>query len=150
MDRTTAVVLTAVAGGLIALQAPINSHLGRRSGPSRRRWSRSSIGTVALVVAAALAKGGLGQVADARGLPWYWFLGGAARRVYVCAVLVTVADLGRGGVDRGHDRGPADDVRRRRPLRPARGREGPVTAAQLAGIALLAVGVAARRRATER
>ena len=52
------------------------------------------IGTVALVVVAALAKGGLGQVADARGLPWYWFLGGLLGAIYVCTVLVTVRTLG--------------------------------------------------------
>ena len=56
MDRTTAVVLTAVAGGLIALQAPINSHLGKAAGTFQGALLSFLIGTAALVVVAALAK----------------------------------------------------------------------------------------------
>ena len=41
MDRGLAVLLTAAAGGLIALQAPINSGLGKATGGCRRRWSPS-------------------------------------------------------------------------------------------------------------
>ena len=32
MDRSTAVILTALGGGLIALQAPVNAGLGRATG----------------------------------------------------------------------------------------------------------------------
>ena len=141
MDRTTAVVLTAVAGGLIALQAPINSHLGKAAGTFQGALLSFLIGTAALVVVAALAKGGLGQVADARGLSWYWFLGGLLGAIYVCTVLVTVRTLGAGGVT-------AATIAAQLTMSVVVDQFGllgvekaPVTAAKLAGIALLAVGV---------
>src|SRR4051795_8098122 len=98
MDRGAAVALTALGGGLIALQAPINSHLGKAVGTFQGALISFLIGTLALTVIAALAKGGLGQMGDARGLAWHWFLGGLLGAVYVTTVLVTVRTLGAGGV----------------------------------------------------
>ena len=66
MDRGLAVVLTALVGGCIALQAPINSQLGKAVGTFQAAFVSFTIGTVLLVLIAALAKGGIGQVAGAR------------------------------------------------------------------------------------
>jgi transporter family-2 protein len=141
VDKGLAVVLTACVGGLIALQAPINSHLGRAAGTFQGALLSFVIGTVALVVVAALAKGGLGQVADARGLSWYWFVGGLLGAIYVCTVLVTVRTLGAGGVT-------AATIAAQLTMSVVVDRFGllgvekaPITAGKLAGIALLAVGV---------
>ena len=98
MDRGAAVVLTATAGGLIALQAPINSTLGRNVGTFQGAFVSFAVGTVALAVIAALARGGMGQVGEARTLAWYYLSGGLLGAVYVTSVLVTVRTLGAGGV----------------------------------------------------
>jgi transporter family-2 protein len=98
MDRGAAVVLTAGAGGLIALQAPINSTLGRSVGTFQAAFLSFAIGTVALTIIALLAKGGLAQVGELRHLAWYYLCGGLLGAVYVTSVLVTVRTLGAGGV----------------------------------------------------
>ena len=98
MDRGAAVLLTAFTGGLVALQAPINSLLGRAIGTWQAAALSFAIGTCALVCIAALATGGLGQIADVRGVPWYYLVGGLLGAVYVTSILVTVRTLGAGGV----------------------------------------------------
>jgi bacterial/archaeal transporter family-2 protein len=98
VDRGAAVLLTAAVGGLIALQAPINSHLGRSVGTFQAAFVSFAIGTMLLALIAALAKGGLGQVSEARGLQWYWLTGGVLGAAYVTTVLVTVRTLGAGPV----------------------------------------------------
>lgn len=98
MDRGAAVLLTAFTGGLVALQAPINSLLGRSIGTWQAASLSFAIGTAALLCIAALAKGGLGQIADARHVPWHYLLGGLLGAAYVTSILVTVRSLGAGGV----------------------------------------------------
>jgi bacterial/archaeal transporter family-2 protein len=98
MDRGLAVVITAAVGGLIALQAPINSNLGRSVGTFQAAFVSFVIGTMLLLVIAALAKGGLGQIGEARSLSWYYLTGGVLGAAYVTTVLVTVRSLGAGGV----------------------------------------------------
>jgi transporter family-2 protein len=141
VDRGTAVILTAIGGGLIALQAPINSHLGKAIGTFQAALLSFVIGTLALGVIAALAKGGLGQIADARHLSWYWFLGGLLGAVYVTTVLVTVRTLGAGGVT-------AATISAQLTMSVIVDRFGllgvektPITIGRIAGIALLAAGV---------
>lgn len=97
MDRGLAVVLTAVAGGLVALQAPINSTLGRAVGTFQAAFVSFVIGTIVLALIAGLAKGGFGQIGEARGLSWYHLTGGLLGAAYVTTVLVTVRSLGAGG-----------------------------------------------------
>jgi len=97
MDRGAAVLLTAATGGLIALQAPINSGLGRAVGTFQAACVSFAIGTAALVVIASLS-GGFGSVGEARTIPWYYLLGGLMGAVYVTSVLVTVRTLGAGGL----------------------------------------------------
>jgi len=98
VDRGTAVLLTAFTGGLVALQAPINSLLGRSIGTWQAAFLSFAIGTLALACIAALATGGLGQVADVRGVPWYYLTGGLLGALYVTTILVTVRTLGAGGI----------------------------------------------------
>lgn len=98
MDRGLAVVLTAAVGGAVALQAPINSHLGKSVGTFQAAFLSFAIGTVALLVIASLATGGLGGVRHATHVPWYYMTGGLLGVAYVSTVLVTVRTLGAGGV----------------------------------------------------
>ena len=98
MDRGLAVILTAGVGGLIALQAPINSMLGKAVGTWQAAAVSFSIGTLLLIGIVALAAGGFGQLADARHVSWYYLLGGVLGAAYVTTVLVTVRPLGAGGV----------------------------------------------------
>ena len=48
MDRGAAVILTAFVGGLIALQAPINSTLGKSVGTFQAAFVSFAIGTIVL------------------------------------------------------------------------------------------------------
>jgi bacterial/archaeal transporter family-2 protein len=98
MDRSLAVVLTACVGGLIALQAPINSMLGKSVGTWQAAAVSFTIGTVALVAIATAAGGGWSDLGEARHLSWYYLGGGLLGAAYVTTVLVTVRSLGAGGV----------------------------------------------------
>jgi bacterial/archaeal transporter family-2 protein len=97
VDRGLAVVLTAIGGGLVAMQAPINSNLGRSVGTFQAAFVSFTIGTVLLALIASLSKGGLGQVPEARHLSWYYLTGGLLGAAYVTTILVTVRTLGAGG-----------------------------------------------------
>ncbi len=98
MDRGAAVLLTAIAGGFVALQAPINSMLGKSIGTFAAASVSFVIGTMALVGIAVVAAGGFGDVGEARHLSWYYLSGGVLGAVYVTTALVAVRALGAGGV----------------------------------------------------
>lgn len=98
MDKWVAVVATVAVGGLIALQAPINSTLGRSVGTFAAGSISFVIGTVLLLSITAVAAGGFGEVGQARELSWYYLAGGVLGAAYVTTVLVTVRTLGAGGV----------------------------------------------------
>jgi transporter family-2 protein len=98
VDRGLAVVLTAMVGGLIALQAPINSMLGRKVGTWQAAAVSFGIGTLLLVAIVLLGAGGFGRLGAVRHLSWYYLLGGVLGAAYVTTVLVTVRSLGAGGV----------------------------------------------------
>jgi transporter family-2 protein len=98
VDRGLAVAITALVGGLIALQAPINSTLGRAVGTWQAAAVSFGIGTVVLVAIVLLGAGGFGDLGEVRHLSWYYLLGGVLGAAYVTTVLVTVRTLGAGGV----------------------------------------------------
>jgi transporter family-2 protein len=98
MDRGAAVLLTACTGGFVALQAPVNSMLGRSVGTWQAAFVSFAIGTVALACIASLATGGLGQVAEVRHVSWYYLTGGLLGAAYVTTILVAVRTLGAGGI----------------------------------------------------
>jgi transporter family-2 protein len=142
MDRGVAVVLTVVAGGFIALQAPINSQLGRHVGSLQGALVSFAIGTLVLLVAAALAKGGLGTIGEARHVPsWVYLTGGVLGAGYVTTALIAVRPLGTGGVIAATIAGELTVA----VLIDQFGMFGldrhPITFARVAGVVLLAVGV---------
>ncbi len=97
MDRGTAVLLTAGAGGLIALQAPINAGLGKSTGDLAAAMISFLVGSAALVLIVVVSgkAGGVSHVGDVR---WYYLLGGLLGAVYVANALVAVSSIGAGGV----------------------------------------------------
>jgi bacterial/archaeal transporter family-2 protein len=97
VDKGAAVILTAVAGGLIALQAPINAGLGRSTGSLAAALVSFAVGTVALTAIVVLSgkAGGLGSASD---VSWYYLIGGLLGAVYVTNALIAVAAIGAGGV----------------------------------------------------
>ena len=66
MDRGLAVVLTVVAGSLLALQTPINSTLGENVGSFQAAFVSFLLGTIALALIAGLSRGGFGQITEVR------------------------------------------------------------------------------------
>ncbi len=97
MDRGLAVVLTACAGGLVALQAPINAGLGKATGGLPAALVSFSVGSLALAAIVVLSgkAAGLGSTFD---VSWYYLLGGLLGAVYVTTALLAVAAIGAGGV----------------------------------------------------
>ena len=140
MDRGTAVLLTALTGGLVALQAPINSALGRSIGTWQAAFVSFAIGTVALAMIAALATGGLGQIAGIRHVSVLYLTGGLLGAAYITSVLVTVRTLGLGGVT-------AATIAAQLAISVVVDHFGligvarqPISAAKLAGVVLLSIG----------
>ncbi|HEY5941986.1 MAG TPA: DMT family transporter [Solirubrobacterales bacterium] len=97
MDRGLAVVLTAIAGGLIAAQAPINAGLGKTTGSMAAALVSFSVGTAALATVVVLSgkAGGLSSTFD---VSWYYLLGGFLGAIYVLNALIAVSAIGAGGV----------------------------------------------------
>jgi bacterial/archaeal transporter family-2 protein len=92
-----AALATAMVGGLIALQAPINSGLGKAVGTLPAAAISFMVGTVLLVGLVAVS-GQLDNVTEAANVRWYYLLGGLLGAAYVTTVLLTVRTLGAGGV----------------------------------------------------
>jgi bacterial/archaeal transporter family-2 protein len=98
VDRGVAVALTTVVGGMLALQGPINSHLGKTIGNQQAAFFSFATGTIILAVIAGLVRGGYGQIGEAKSLAPQYLIGGALGACYVSTVIVTVRTLGAGGI----------------------------------------------------
>ncbi len=98
MDRTTlAVLATVCVGGLIALQAPINSGLGKATSTFSAAAISFTVGTIALI-GIVVVKGELGKVSGVTDVRAYYLIGGLLGAAYVTTVLISVRTLGAGGV----------------------------------------------------
>ena len=140
MDKSVAVGLTAAVGGLIALQAPINSVLGKRIGTLPAASVSFAIGTALLVLLALVFGGGFGKVGEARHLSWVYLVGGVLGAAYVTSVLVTVRTLGAGGVTAATIAGQLTAAVVVDQLGVLGVEKQVITAPRLAGIVLLAAG----------
>ena len=99
MDKGVAVALMVIAGGMIALQAPINSTLGKHVGTFAAASISFAVGTIALVGITVLVGGGFGEVSGGvREIAPYYLIGGLLGAVYVTTALVMVRTIGVGGV----------------------------------------------------
>jgi transporter family-2 protein len=98
VDRTlVAALATIVVGSLIALQAPINSGLGKVTGTMPAAAISFTVGT-ALLLGIVMVSGEAGNLAKATDVRWYYLIGGVLGAAYVTTVLLTVRTLGAGGV----------------------------------------------------
>jgi bacterial/archaeal transporter family-2 protein len=95
---TAAVGATVFAGGLVALQAPINSKLGKAVGTFAAASVSFAIGLAVLVVIALVFGDGFGKLGEALHIQWYYLLGGVLGAVYVTTVLLSVREIGAGSV----------------------------------------------------
>jgi bacterial/archaeal transporter family-2 protein len=99
VSRGVAVLLAAGAGGLVGMQAPINSRLGRSIGGLQAASVSFVIGTIALLaVSAIFAKDGLPSLGRIGQAPWWALLGGLLGAIYVTVAIVTVRTLGASGL----------------------------------------------------
>ena len=98
MEKWAPLMATVVAGGLVALQAPINSNLGKSVGTFAAASVSFAIGLAVLVTITVVVGGGFGDVSKAGDLRWYYLTGGVLGAAYVTTVLLSVRELGAGGV----------------------------------------------------
>jgi bacterial/archaeal transporter family-2 protein len=141
VTRGLAVLLTAGVGGLVAIQAPLNSHLGKRVGTFQGALVSFAVGTLLLTVIVAVAGGGFGRIGEARHVAWYYLLGGVLGAAYVTCVLLTVRTLGAGGVTAATIAGQLTMAVIVDQLGILGIPKQPITAARVVGVALLAAGV---------
>ena len=97
-STAVAVAATVVAGSLVALQAPINSKLGKAVGTFTAASVSFAIGLAVLVAITLVFGEGFGKIGEAFHLPWYYLLGGVLGAVYVTTVLLSVREIGAGSV----------------------------------------------------
>ena len=97
MDRGAAVLLTACAGGLVAVQAPINAGLGKSTGSLPAALVSFGVGTIALASIVVLS-GKAGGLSSSFDVSWYYLLGGFLGAIYVTNALIAVSVVGAGGV----------------------------------------------------
>jgi bacterial/archaeal transporter family-2 protein len=97
MDRGFAVLIMALVGGCIALQAPINAGLGRTTGNFAAATISFAVGTL-LLAAIVIVSGKAGGLPDVAHVNWYYLLGGALGAAYVFSALVLVSQIGAGAV----------------------------------------------------
>jgi bacterial/archaeal transporter family-2 protein len=92
-----AALATIAVGGLIALQAPINSGLAKATGTMTAAAISFTVGTT-LLIAIVVVTGKLGEVSGVANVRPYYLIGGLLGAAYVTTVLLTVRTLGAGGV----------------------------------------------------
>jgi transporter family-2 protein len=136
-----AVAVTAAAGTLIALQAPVNSRLGKGVGTLPAAVFSFALGLAALIVIAFIAAGGLGSLGRVGNVPWWALIGGVLGAIYVSSVLVTVRTLGASGVTAATIAGQLAMAVVVDQLGLVGVARHPITAARVAGLVLLGVGV---------
>ena len=140
MSKEAALTATVVAGGLVAIQAPMNARLADHIGKFGSATMNFLVGGVLLVFITFVLLGGFQSVGESP--PWWgWVFGGMAGAAYVTTALSSVPSLGAGGVTAATVAGQltvsviADKV----------GLldlpEKPISVGRLAGVVLLGLGV---------
>jgi transporter family-2 protein len=139
-NTAVAALAMVVVGAGVALQAPINSGLGRAVGTFAAASVSFGVGLVVLVAITLAVGGGFGDLGKAFDIPGEYLLGGLLGAAYVTTVLVSVRTLGAGGVTAATIAGQLSCA----VLIDRAGVLGldqrPLTAGRIAGIALLAAG----------
>ncbi len=140
MDRNLALASTVAAGVGLAAQAPINAALGRDVGAVAAAAISFSTGTVVLWAAVVLLGG-----ADRLGghpVPWHYVAGGVLGAAFVLTATVTVRALGAAGMITALVAGQLLAAAAIDHLGLLGVDRDPASPAKLAGLALVAIGVA--------
>lgn len=99
MSKELAVLVTVAAGGMVAAQPPINNVLSQRVGSLGAASVNFLVGTLLILVLTFAFAGGFKSGDGAESLAWYyWVFGGLAGVAIVVTTLITVRELGAGGV----------------------------------------------------
>jgi transporter family-2 protein len=99
VSKELAVLATVGAGGVVAAQAPVNNQLSRYLGSAGAASVSFLVGTACILVITFAFAGGLERHEDVGSPAWYyWLLGGVAGVIIVTTTLITVRQLGAGGV----------------------------------------------------
>jgi transporter family-2 protein len=99
VSKELAVLATMGAGGLVAAQAPVNNVLSQRVGSFGAVSINFVVGTVLVLTITFAFAGGIGGGEQAESPGWfYWVFGGFAGVAIVLTTLVTVRELGAGGL----------------------------------------------------
>jgi bacterial/archaeal transporter family-2 protein len=99
VSKELAVVATMAAGGLVAAQAPVNNVLSKKVGTFGAVSVNFLVGTMLVLVVTFAFAGGIQNAEGVDSPAWYyWLFGGLAGVAIVLTTLVTVRELGAGGV----------------------------------------------------
>jgi transporter family-2 protein len=140
VSKEAAVLATVCAGGLVAIQAPVNARLGGQVGKFAAATISFSDGLAVLIFITCVLAGGIKTTAGVT--PWWvWVFGGCAGAAYVTTALSSIPALGAGGVT-------AATVAGQLTVAVVADRAGlldlpekPVTIGRVAGVLLLGLGV---------
>jgi transporter family-2 protein len=99
VSKELAVLLTVAAGGLVAAQPPVNNVVSKKVGTLGAVSVNFLVGTAIVLVVTFLFADGFKNVEGVESPAWYyWLFGGLAGVAIVLTSLVTVRELGAGGV----------------------------------------------------
>jgi transporter family-2 protein len=99
VSKELAVLLTVAAGGLVAAQAPVNNVVSKKVGTLGAVSVNFLVGTAIVLVVTFIFTDGIQNIEGIETPAWYyWLFGGLAGVAIVLTTLVTVRELGAGGV----------------------------------------------------
>ena len=99
MTKELAVLATVAAGGIVAAQAPVNNVLSQRLGTLGAVSVNFLVGTLLILLVTFAVSGGFPAAETGDSPSWYyWLFGGFAGVAIVLTTLITVRELGAGGV----------------------------------------------------
>lgn len=99
MTKEVAVLATVAAGGAVAAQAPANNVLSKYVGTFGSASVNFLVGTICVLTLTFAFAGGFEGDEGAESPAWYyWLLGGVGGLTIVVTTLITVRELGAGGV----------------------------------------------------
>jgi transporter family-2 protein len=99
VSKELAVLATVAAGGIVAAQAPINNALSKKVGTLGAVSVNFLVGTLLVLIVTFAFAGGIHNEQGVESPAWYyWVFGGLAGVAIVLTTLITVRELGAGGV----------------------------------------------------
>jgi transporter family-2 protein len=99
VSKELAVLVTVAAGGAVAAQAPANNVLSKHVGSFGAASVNFVAGTIiVLVITFAFAGGFNGDEGSESPAWYYWVIGGVGGLIIVVTTLITVRELGAGGI----------------------------------------------------